>query len=67
MASNETQGSLKTMVKEINLPNEEIIEKLNRKMGLGKWKQLSDKSRYPFYITLLFLLILIFALVFIGK
>lgn len=40
--------------------NEKIIEKINRTMKLGKEKLKGDKSRYPFYLMLLFLLVVIF-------
>lgn len=39
--------------------SEKIIEKINKSMGLGKWESRHDKSRYPFYIVLLVLLLFI--------
>lgn len=40
--------------------NEQIIEKINKSMRLGKWKLEHANWRYSFYIILLILLILIF-------
>lgn len=49
------------------MENEKIIEKINKTMGLGKWKGEHDKSRYPFYLVLLFLLIVIFIITITNK
>lgn len=47
--------------------NEKIIEKINRTMGMGKWKHIQDKSRYPFYIVLFLLLVFIFIMTITSK
>jgi len=51
----------------MNQPNEKLIEKINKVMGLGKRKSKQDMSRYPFYLVLFLLLILIFIMTIIGK